>query len=149
MRKLLILAFLLCKSSAIIDVQYRVNSKRNHQAHYLPDDIVAIATRANNYDYDDVEAMKRHSLIDDRRNWRKKALLKAPEEHREWDRKRSDYDGQRYSEDMESKNFNGIDRQRELDVSSGYRQHRYDDVDKLGSPQGMKSAELAHSAPFL
>lgn len=147
MRKLLILAFLLCKCLALID--YRGSGNNYVKGHnYIADDIIAIATRSN-YDYDDVDGSKRHSLIDDRRNWRKKALLKPAEDHREWERKRYEYDSPRYVDEMDSKSYNGVDRQRELDLSSGYRQpRRYEDPDKLSVPPGIKSSELGHSSAF-
>lgn len=140
----MILAFLLCKCLALID--YKGSGHNDVKEHnYIADDIIAIATRSN-YDYDDVDGSKRHSLIDDRRNWRKKALLKPIEDHREWDRKRYDFDNPRYDE-MDSKSYNGVDRQRELDISSSYHRQplRYEDPDKL-MPPGIRSSELAHSA---
>lgn len=148
MRKLLILAFLLCKCLAFID--YRGSEQNDVTGHhYIPDDIIAIATRSN-YDYDDVNGAKRHSLIDDRRNWRKKALLKPTDDNREWDKKRYEYDNPRYGDEMDSKSYNGVDRQRELDLSSSYRQpHRYEDPDKLSMSPAIKSSELAHSSAFL
>lgn len=86
--------------------------------------------------------MKRHSMIDDRRNWRKKALQKPGEDYRDWDRKRYDYDN-RYPDDIDVKNsYNGMpDRQHDIDLSSNFRQPRkYDDGDKMTSLGG-KSLE--------
>lgn len=152
MRKLLILALLLCKCLALvnctIDGKYNVNSENAN----IIDNIVAMATRAGSYDYDDIDGSKRHSILDDRRNWRKKALLKPMEEHKEWDRRRHDYDNQRYIDDTEPKIFGGIDRQRDLDDQSPYRQpqgpRHYDD-EKLNLQQALKSAEAAHSAAYM
>lgn len=131
-------------------IGYKGSEQNDAKGHnYIADDIIAIATRSN-YDYDDTDGSKRHSLIDDRRNWRKKALLKPPEDHREWDRKRYEYDNPRYIDEMDSKSYNGVDRQRELDLSSGYRQpRRYEESDKLSMPPGIKSSELAHSSSFM
>ncbi|CAG9788748.1 unnamed protein product [Diatraea saccharalis] len=100
--------------------------------------IVAWATRTNNYEYDDLDGNKRHSLIDDRRNWRKKALLSPSElDHKEYEaRKRHDYDSTRYFEESEPKSFGVIDRHRDGEIPS-YRK-RYEDLEKLS---GLKSSE--------
>ncbi|XP_028168674.1 uncharacterized protein LOC114358816 [Ostrinia furnacalis] len=107
--------------------------------------IVAFATRSGNYDYDDrdVDSNKRHSLIDDRRNWRKKMLIGPGDmDHKDYDtRKRHDYDNPRYFDEPETKLFGGIERQRETDLA-GYRK-RFDDIDKMGA---MKSGE--HASPY-
>ncbi|CAH0400913.1 unnamed protein product [Chilo suppressalis] len=109
--------------------------------------IVALATSSNNYEYDDMDGNKRHSLIDDRRNWRKKALLGPSEQdHKEYDtRKRNDYDSTRYYDEPESNAFGGIERHREADTAN-YRK-RYDDLEKL---PGIKSAESgSHTSSYL
>ncbi|XP_026726536.1 uncharacterized protein LOC113492977 isoform X1 [Trichoplusia ni] len=120
--------------------------------------IIAMATRAGGYDYDDIEGNKRHSLIDDRRNWRKKALLKPLDDHKDWDRRRHDYDGPRYmDQDPDLKIFGGIDRQRDLDISAPYRDRdrerqgppRHYEDDKMNMQQGMKSAEMGHSSSYI
>lgn len=117
-----------------------------------------MATRAGGYDYDDIEGNKRHSLIDDRRNWRKKALLKPLDDHKDWDRRRHDYDGPRYmDQDPDLKIFGGIDRQRDLDISAPYRDRdrerqgppRHYEDDKMNMQQGMKSAEMGHSSSYM
>ncbi|XP_075980582.1 uncharacterized protein LOC142979520 [Anticarsia gemmatalis] len=117
--------------------------------------LVAFAARpGGGYDYDDVEGNKRHSLIDDRRNWRKKALIKPIEEHKEYDKWRRDYEGQRYMEDAESKGFNAIDRQRdrELDMSASYRgggNRRFDSDNNL-QQNIIKSGEReGHPASYM
>ncbi|XP_068618064.1 uncharacterized protein [Battus philenor] len=100
---------------------------------FLLYNIIAFASRINNYDYDDAENNKRHTLGDDRRNWRKKALLKSLDsDHKDWDdRRRLEQDNMRYSED--DKVFGGLDRQREMDLPpSVFRgQRRYDELDKI------------------
>ncbi|KAL0871245.1 hypothetical protein ABMA27_005004 [Loxostege sticticalis] len=107
-------------------------------------DIVALATRSGNYDYEEADGNKRHSLIDDRRNWRKKVLLGTGD--KEYDiRKRHDYDNPRYFDEPESKLFNGIERQREADLVQGYRK-RYEDIDKM---LALKSSEIGHSSPYM
>jgi hypothetical protein len=147
MRKLLLLALLLCKCSAYsnftvdLDQQYHIN-RRN----YIADNVVALATRSNNYDYDDVDGSKRHSLIDDRRNWRKKVLLGPGElDHKDYDpRKRHDYDPPRYFDEPEPKLFGGIERHREADLAN-YRK-RYEDIEKLAA---LKSGEIAHPSAYM
>ncbi|KOB68557.1 Uncharacterized protein OBRU01_18272 [Operophtera brumata] len=120
------------------------NVKENN---YIADDIIAIATRS--YDYDDVDGSKRHSLLDDRRYWRQKALLKPAEDHKEWEKKRNEYENPRYVDEMDSKSYNNaLDRLHDMDLSSGYRR-RYEDPDKLSMTLGMKSSELTHSSSFL
>ncbi|CAH2043728.1 unnamed protein product, partial [Iphiclides podalirius] len=100
---------------------------------FLLYDVFAFASRINNYDYEDVEGNKRHTLGDDRRNWRKKALLKTLDsDHKDWDdRRRFEQDNMRYTED--DKGYGAIDRQREMDTpSSVFRgQRRYDELDKM------------------
>ncbi|XP_052756941.1 uncharacterized protein LOC113516203 [Galleria mellonella] len=111
-------------------------------------DIVALATRSGNYDYDDIDANKRHSFIDDRRNWRKKALQNPSEfEHKDWNDKKRRYDNPRYVDDPESKLLSNLDRPRELDLSSSYRgQRHYDNLDKATI---FKSSETVHSSAYL
>lgn len=111
-----------------------------------------MAARVNSYDYDDADGSKRHSLIDDRRKWRKKALLNPIEEHRDWDRRRNDYDNRdpRYMDETETKLFGGIDRQRENNMDNAYRQSpRYYEDDKLNLQQSLNSAEVAHAASYV
>lgn len=144
MRKLLLLALLLCKCLALIDIKVNLHKKYDENGqYYITDDIVAIATRPNNYDYDDMDGAKRHSLIDDRRNWRKKVLLNPSEmDHKDYDtRRRHDFENPRYFDEPESKPFNGLERQREIELG-GYRK-RYDDI------AAVKSAELAHPSTFM
>ncbi|KAJ8715091.1 hypothetical protein PYW08_005072 [Mythimna loreyi] len=118
--------------------------------------IITMAARGNSYDYDDIDGNKRHSLIDDRRKWRKKALSSPMDEHRDWDRRRSDYDNRdpRYmDEPPEQKIFGGIDRQRDnniMDGQSPYRQPpRHYEEDKMNMQQPMKSAEMAHAPQYI
>ncbi|KAM3965866.1 LOW QUALITY PROTEIN: uncharacterized protein ACR2FA_000196 [Aphomia sociella] len=131
---------------------FRLSSKQNEMRKLLLlalllYDIVALATRSSNYDYDDIDGNKRHSFIDDRRNWRK-TLLKPEMEHKDWDdRRRHDFDNPRYLEESDVKMFSNLDRQRDLDLSTNYRgQRRYDDTDKTGI---YKSGEIGHSSTYL
>ncbi|XP_045488879.1 uncharacterized protein LOC123690105 [Pieris rapae] len=56
------------------------------------------------YDYDDIDNSKRHSFIDDRRNWRKKALLKSfDQDHKDWDERRKYEESPRYLDDTDDK----------------------------------------------
>ncbi|XP_021189156.2 uncharacterized protein LOC110375395 [Helicoverpa armigera] len=118
--------------------------------------IIAMGTRVNNYDYDDIDANKRHSIIDDRRNWRKKALLKPIDDHKEWtDRRRHDYDNRdpRYMDEPEQKMFGGIDRPRDMDISSPYRPgpgpQRHYEEEKMNLQQSIKSAEAPHVPQYI
>lgn len=136
------LAFLLCKCLTLLVniVSSAPSDVRGHN--YIPDDIIAIATRANGYDYDDMDASKIHYMqqLDDRRNWRKKTLSK-PIDDRDWERRRYEYDNQRYINYPDSKSFNGIERQREMDMPPpGYRHRNYDDF---------KSSEIAHAGSLV
>ncbi|XP_059052575.1 uncharacterized protein LOC131847127 [Achroia grisella] len=111
-------------------------------------DIVALATRSGNFDYDDIDGIKRHSFFDERRNWRKKALLKHSEfEHKNWDdKRRHDYNTARYLDEHEAKLFSNIDGLRDLDFTSNFRgQKHYDEPDK-GTM--FKSSEI-HSSAYL
>lgn len=148
MRKLLLLALLLCKCLALIDIQVNLEGHTDEKGiNYITDDIIAIATRANNFDYDEMEGAKRHSLIDDRRNWRKKVLLNPAEmDHKDFDgRRRHDYENQKYFEDQDPKLYGGL-ANREREPDPGNYKKRYEDVDKV---PGAKSAELGHPAPYL
>ncbi|KAG6443261.1 uncharacterized protein LOC115455876 [Manduca sexta] len=110
--------------------------------------IVAFATRSGIYDYEDIDGNKRHSLIDERRNWRKKTLLKS-EDHKDWSgRTRHDYDNTRYL-DEDSKPFNGIEKQRDQDLSLYRGPRHYEDIEKLSAPSALKSSELGHSSAFI
>ena len=112
-----------------------------------------MAARVNTYDYDDIDGNKRH-LLDDRRKWRKKALLNPMEDHREWDRRRNDYENRdpRYMDEPDPKIFGGIDRQRDsnnnMDVQSPYRQPpRHYEEDKMSLQQSLNQ-EVAQS-PYM
>lgn len=143
MRKLLLLALLLCKFKLTVNID---TEQDNDRIEYIPDNIVALATRSsNNYDYEDIDGNKK--LIDERRNWRKKALLKT-EHHKDWDSKRHEFDN-RYLDESDTKTFSGMERPKELDMSAAYRApHHFDDV-KSNMPFGMKSSEVPHSSNFL
>ncbi|CAK1555631.1 unnamed protein product [Leptosia nina] len=95
-------------------------------------------TDANrNYDYDDIDSLKRHSFIDDRRNWRKKALLKFDQDHN-WEERRR-YEDTRYLDDIENKPG-----QRKSDYDSsgtGYGSQKHDD-----EKTRYRSTEISHSA---
>lgn len=136
MRKLLLLALLLCKCLALIKIRIDLGARSDHDGlTYLTDDIIAllVGTRQGGYDYD--ESDKRHSL-DDRRSWRKKAL--QPED-KDWnERRRHEYDGQIY-EEMDGKSFG-----ERRDPDASYRR-RYEDVDKLNVALGAKSNEQGHT----
>ncbi|XP_053610515.1 uncharacterized protein LOC128675245 [Plodia interpunctella] len=112
-------------------------------------DIVAYGNRpGSGYDYDsnDIDGSKRHAMLDDRRNWRKKALLKPNDmidRANYEERKNHDYD--RYPEDSDLK-MADPDRQRELDAPSFRGQRRYDDSEKMSPP---RSGEFGHApAPY-
>ncbi|KAL4703535.1 hypothetical protein ACJJTC_010155 [Scirpophaga incertulas] len=109
--------------------------------------IIALATKTNAFDYEDVDGSKRHAFIDDRRNWRKKALLGAGSsdlDHKDYDRKvRHDYDLRRYYDNPEAKLLSEIERQRETDLFN-YRK-RSEVINKPVSP---KSEELEHPAIY-
>lgn len=120
----------------------------------VTDNIIAMAARVNSYDYDDMDGNKRHSLIDDRRKWRKKALSSSIDEQRDWDRRKSDYDSRdpRYMDEPEQKIFGGIDRQRDnnMDGPSPYRNPpRHYEEDKMNMQQMMKSAEVSHALSYM
>lgn len=96
------------------------------------------------YDYDEMDVMKRHGD----RSWRRKGIVKSME--RVWDdRKRHDYDPmnispQRYYEELESKGYPPMDRQR---TEPEYNKRHYDDIDKLQKAlTGPKSIEMDHPA---
>lgn len=152
----MVLAFLLCKCLTLLVINVSSVSSDVQGYNYIADDIIAIATRSSNYDYDELDGSKRHYMqqLEDRRSWRKKALAKAADDHRDWERERRryEYDNQRYLDDADSKSYNAMERQRDIDVIPGYRdRHRkYDDVvDKMQMPPGIKSAEVAHASSLL
>lgn len=130
---------------------YMINISQIQYIHiiYISDDI-ADATRANIYDYDDPDSIKPHSLVDERRNWRKKALLKPFEvEHKEWDDRRYEHDIPRYSDDLETKRYVGSDRRREMDPERIYKEERrYEDGDNVNNLQRTKD-EVGHNAAIL
>lgn len=134
MRKLLLLALLLCKCIALIEIRVDLGTRSDDNGqNYITDDIVALGTRQGNYDYDEND--KRHSL-DDRRGWRKKALQSVD---KEWDeRRRHDYEAPRYDE-LEGKSFG-----ERRDPEARYR-HRYEDVDKLNVVLRAKSNEQGNA----
>lgn len=111
-----------------------------------------MAARVNSYDYDDIDGNKRH-VLDDRRKWRKKALLNPMENHRDWDRRRNEYENPRYMEEPDPKIFGGIDRQRDnnnnMDVQSSYRQpQRNYEEDKINLQQTLNQ-EVPHASSYM
>ncbi|XP_023943270.1 uncharacterized protein LOC112049552 isoform X2 [Bicyclus anynana] len=113
--------------------------------------IVTNANRPNPYDYGDPDEIKRHSFVDERRNWRKKALLKPfDQDHKDWDDRRYDRDIPVYSDDPEPRHFGGLEGQREMDPSAAvYRgQGHYEDEDKMNMLHKARSAEVRHVPSF-
>lgn len=113
---------------------------------FFLDNIVANANRANPYDYDDPDGIKRHSFVDERRNWRKKALLKPFDQpHKDWDDRRYDRDIPTYADEPEPKHLGGSHPSTSL-----YRGHRlYDDRDdNINTLHKMRSAEVGHSPSY-
>ncbi|KPJ18745.1 hypothetical protein RR48_10689 [Papilio machaon] len=114
---------------------------------FLLYDVIAFGSRLNNYDYEDGEN-KRHTIGEERRNWRKKSQLKPIDsDHKDWDdRRRMESDSMRYSDD--DKGYGSMDRQRDMDPpSSMFRgQRRYDELDKMIS--GVTN-DLARPSSFL
>ncbi|XP_060804962.1 uncharacterized protein LOC106140400 [Amyelois transitella] len=109
--------------------------------------VVAFATRpGSGYDYDnnDLDGNKRHALLDDRRTWRKKALLKTNDLSRDFDDRKNHEYSDRYSDD--DMKMSDSERQRDFDSPSFRGQRRYDDPDKIAPP---RSNEFAHPpAPY-
>lgn len=102
---------------------------------FVTDDVICNASRPNSYDYNEADGIKRHSpYTDDRRNWRKKALLKSTE-----------HENPKYPDANEAKLFGVVDRQRDGDIPMSYSGRRADgryEEDKGMSR--MRSAEMAH-----
>lgn len=158
MRKILIVALLLCKCFALIDLKTDDQNNDGKVPNYITDNIVALATRSGSYDYEDGDGNKRHSIIDDRRNWRKKALLKPLEDHKDYDRWRYDYENQRYMDEQDQKTYNlpersrdrDRERDRDIDMSSPYRGsgprgNLYDN--DISGPQNTKNIERENHSP--
>ncbi|OWR53040.1 hypothetical protein KGM_207395 [Danaus plexippus plexippus] len=102
------------------------------------------------YDYDDPEGIKRHSFVDERRNWRKKALLKSyDDDHKEWDDRGYEHVAPKYLDEPDAKYFGGAERQ-DMDRSESlYRgQRRYDDTEKANLMHKIRSSEVGHQPAF-
>lgn len=143
MRKLLLLALLLCKCKKVKRGVILKSVVFLYSNIRITDDIVGSASRMG-YDYDEMDAMKRHGD----RSWRRKGIVKSME--RVWDdRKRHDYETmninpQRYYEEMEPKGYPPMERPRS---ESEYNKRHYDDIDKLQKAlTGPKSIEMDHPA---
>ncbi|XP_045500557.1 uncharacterized protein LOC123698007 isoform X1 [Colias croceus] len=106
---------------------------------------VVEGNRLNNFDYDDME--KRHSFIDERRNWRKKALLKSLEpDHKDWDeRRRYEQENLRYYDDMDGKP--GSIRKGEYDIAGASygNQKQLEEIDKAHLQSRYRSSETGHA----
>lgn len=110
-------------------------SVRNIQ---ITDDIIA-ASRMG-YDYDEMEVMKRHGD----RSWRRKGMDRVWDDKRRHEYENMNVNPQRYYEDIESKGYPLIERQR---PEPEYNKRHYDDIDKLQKALAApKSIEMDHPA---